>query len=325
MIGELDNTVSPHVSIIVRAYNEGKHIGNLLDSCFRQKTTFSFEVILVDSGSDDDTVSIAKRYPVVVSYIEKSQFSFGRALNLGISRARGAICVIVSAHCVPMDETWLANIVRPFEDPLIGLVYGRQRGDHRSQYSELQIFMQWFPSESIESTEFAFCNNANSAIRKSIWMNEPFNEELTGLEDLDWAKRIVKNGYRLSYRADAGVVHIHEENFSQVERRYFREALAYREIYPHHRFSFFQFVTYFLLNAVSDIAHSIRDGRFLRELLPIVRFRFHQFYATYKAHHFSSALRAEMHRRLYYPRSPKDLMKPRSYSQKVGRDGVLTD
>ena len=50
----------PKISIVIRAYNEEKHLPKLFDRLKRQKIS-DFEVILVDSGSQDETVSIARK------------------------------------------------------------------------------------------------------------------------------------------------------------------------------------------------------------------------------------------------------------------------
>lgn len=317
-----DSQGRPLVSVIIRTFNEAKHLGHLLELCYGQKTDFPFEVIIVDSGSDDDTLTIARRHPVVIQNIAKSEFTFGRSLNLGLARAQGDYAIIVSAHCYPMGTDWLAKMILPFSNPQIGMVYGKQRGDARNKYSEHQIFMKWFPEETVEQTDFAFCNNANSAIRCSLWKEIPFDESLTGLEDLDWAKKIIARGFHLSYRADAGVYHIHEESYPQVYRRYYREALAYKAIYPKQKFSFFHFALFLVLNLVSDLAHAVREAVFWREAGSIFKFRFQQFLATYQAHQQKDPLNQEMQRRLYYPRSPRELMKPRSSGREAERNGL---
>ncbi len=74
------------VSIIIRAYNEEPHINRLLRGILRQHMR-DVEIILVDSGSTDDTVASAKRYPVRVLSIKPEEFSFGRSLNIGCAQA----------------------------------------------------------------------------------------------------------------------------------------------------------------------------------------------------------------------------------------------
>ena len=84
-------------SIIIRAYNEEKHIGRLLEG-IKQQTIKDVEVILVDSGSTDSTIDIAKSYGAQVVRIPSAEFTFGRSLNYGIKEAKREFIIIASAH-----------------------------------------------------------------------------------------------------------------------------------------------------------------------------------------------------------------------------------
>ncbi|HPO57683.1 MAG TPA: glycosyltransferase family A protein, partial [Anaerolineaceae bacterium] len=103
--------MSPACSIVIRAYNEEKHIGRLLDGIMQQ-TVKDVQIILVDSGSTDATMAIARRYPVEVVTIRPQEFTFGRSLNLGISHARAEVVVMASAHVYPVYPDWLERLLR---------------------------------------------------------------------------------------------------------------------------------------------------------------------------------------------------------------------
>ena len=153
-------------SIIIRAYNEDEHIARLLEG-IKQQTVKDVDVILVDSGSTDSTVTIAESYGARVVKIPSAEFTFGRSLNYGIKAATREFIVIASAHVYPVYPDWLETLLRPFEDEQIALTYGKQRGPDFAKFSEQQIFNQWYPDASKPKQETAFCNNANAAIRKS--------------------------------------------------------------------------------------------------------------------------------------------------------------
>ena len=116
------------------------------------------------------------------------------------------------------------------------MTYGKQRGYEGSKYSEHQIFHQWYPDASNLDQTTAFCNNANAAIRKSLWGLHPYDETLTGLEDLEWAKWAKSQGHKIAYAAEAEIIHIHNETPRGVHNRYRREAMALRKIYPESNF-----------------------------------------------------------------------------------------
>lgn len=291
-------------SIIIRAYNEEKHIEKLLQGIKNQKTSFGYEVILVDSGSTDRTVDRAQKYGVEIVHITPSEFSFGCSLNKGIEKANGGYCVFISAHCYPVNEHWLENLISPFADESIALVYGKQRGNQITKYSEQQIFKKWFPESDSGKQDSPFCNNANAAIRKSFWEKYRYNETLTGLEDIDWAKNTISQGYSIYYASDAGVIHVHNETFLQVYRRYEREAIAMRAIYHHETFTFFDFIKLFILNTLSDYIHALRDGVLMGNLLNIPTMRLFQFWGTYRGYNFRKPILSDLRYKFYYPVKP---------------------
>ena len=105
----------PRCSIIIRSYNEEKHIARLLEGIARQ-TVQDAEVILVDSGSSDRTVEIAQSYSVKLVHIAPEEFTFGRSLNRGIQAASGEILVFASAHVYPVYPDWLEKLLAPFAE-----------------------------------------------------------------------------------------------------------------------------------------------------------------------------------------------------------------
>src|SRR5512135_2927232 len=162
-------------SLVIRAYNESRHLGRLLEGVSHQ-TCKAVEVILVDSGSTDATVQIAESYGARIVRVQPGEFTFGRSLNLGIQAVSSDRIVIASAHVYPVYPDWIESLLRPFDDPDVALVYGKQRGEASSQLSERQIFRQWFPDIDIANQSSPFCNNANAAIRRSLWMEHPYEE-----------------------------------------------------------------------------------------------------------------------------------------------------
>lgn len=77
-----------------------------------------------------------------------------------------------------------------------------------------------------------FCNNANSALKTSAWKEYRFAEDLTGLEDMFFAKQLTLDGKKIGYVAEAPVYHIHDESWRQIRLRYEREAVALQRIIP---------------------------------------------------------------------------------------------
>src|ERR1700690_3362282 len=162
-------------SIIIRAYNEASHLPRLLEGINHQSIK-DVEVILVDSGSTDATASIAASFGAQIARIASDEFTFGSSLNLGIQIAKHELIVIASAHVYPVYPDWLECLLRPFDEKRVAVVYGKQRGTSNSRFSEQQIFQQWFPEADATRQPSPFCNNANAAIRRSIWEQHPYDE-----------------------------------------------------------------------------------------------------------------------------------------------------
>ena len=220
----------PECSVVIRTFNEAKHLGSLFDEIERQ-TYDDHEVIVVDSGSYDGTLETALSRTDHVHQINSRDFTFGYSLNVGIRAARGRFVAIVSAHTLPVEETWLERLVAPLRSDATAMVYGRQLGVPESKFSERLDFGRTFGAEplTIQSTK-AYANNANSAIRKDLWCEHEFDEALAGLEDIEWSRHWMERGYNVVYRPEAAIYHIHEETWRQVRHRYYREAVAAQRI-----------------------------------------------------------------------------------------------
>lgn len=180
-------------SIVIRTYNEEKHIGRLLLGILKQ-TAQNTEIIVVDSGSTDATRSIASRYPVTLLSIDPDEFTFGRSLNVGCSEAHADLIVLASAHVYPVYVDWLECLLEPFEDERVWLTYGSQRGGEATRFSEHQQFLKLFPYAANWNQTHPLCNNANAAIRREAWVRQPYDETLPGLEDIAWAKWLLERG-----------------------------------------------------------------------------------------------------------------------------------
>ncbi len=301
------------ISIVIRALNEAAHLPALFDGIARQ-TRKPAEILLVDSGSTDDSVALAERAGARVVAIAPSAFTFGRALNMGCDAASGALLVFVSAHTYPLDERWLERLVAPLEaHDDVALVYGRQTGDSRSAFSETEIMRRWFPPESDRDQDHPFCNNANCAVRASVRATHPYDEDLTGLEDMAWAYRIQQDGYRIWYEADAAVVHVHEEGFAQTMNRYRREAIAHKRIFGHHRMFALEALALFVANTARDYLAALPRRRLRANLWAIPRFRFAQFWGAWLGFRQAGEPPRALKRRFYYPRGfARRAGKPRS-------------
>lgn len=101
----------PDVSVIVPTYNSAATLRECLDSVFRQTDAIKVEVIVVDGGSRDDTVEIARHYPVRVLFGGKPP---GEKRNIGARNARGRILAFIDSDCRAGPD-WLHSVVSSLE------------------------------------------------------------------------------------------------------------------------------------------------------------------------------------------------------------------
>ncbi|MHB8108767.1 MAG: alcohol dehydrogenase catalytic domain-containing protein, partial [Syntrophorhabdaceae bacterium] len=244
--------MSVETSVVIRTFNEQKHLPALLDTLKLQEYQ-DFEVLVVDSGSIDRTREIAAQRGVNVVRIDQRDFTFGYSLNVGVRESQGRFVALVSAHTLPLDGKWLERLIEPLREDRVAMVYGRQKGNTLTKLSESRDFERIFGQKRLvmKPPRF-FANNANSAVRKDLWEQHQFDQTLPGLEDIEWAKYWMEREYNVVYAPEAALFHIHEENWRQIRHRYYREAVAARWIGIKQKRNA-------VYDTLSEIAHLIGD------------------------------------------------------------------
>lgn len=186
------------VSVIIRNRNEAEHLKKVLLALSVQ--TIPHEIILVDNRSTDDSVRIAESFGAKIVHLE--QFTYGRGLNVGLAQATGEICVILSAHALPLGKKFIEGCVEPFSDPRVAAarcVYVGKGSDA----------MRWTAPETLtRATEFNEIIAkgplaSGCAIRRSVWEKIPFNETVIAAEDKLWARDVLRGGYIIVSPCDA--------------------------------------------------------------------------------------------------------------------------
>ena len=271
----------PAASMVIRARNEGAALGRLLDG-IRLQDFDDVEVLLVDSGSTDDTRDIAAAAGCRVIDLVPERFTYGRALNVGCEAARSRVCVVISAHCVPVNDRWLSRLLEPLRDAAVAGSYGKQLPLAGTLPYEQRNLLTGFPFGSRRQTSHAFFHNANAALRREVWERTPFDETLPGLEDRDWARRVLAAGWQLVYEPLAMVYHQHTESLGQIYARSFREGVALRRLDPGYAQSPARFVVNYLRGVQRDVRFVRRYGKSWRALGALVPQRLMEIYGTYR-------------------------------------------
>ncbi len=211
----------PSVSVVIRARNEADLIGECLKGIASQDYKGQVEILLIDSGSTDATLEIAKGFSQVrILEIPPKEFNYGGTLNLGITESKGDLIIALSAHCVPVHQKWLSALVAPLLlDSSAAGSFGRQIPWPHADLWEAKYLNVIFPTTDkvFSGIEYytqpldVLYSNANSCFRRMVALNNPF-PRLAWAEDRIWGHRVLSKGYSLHYAANAAVFHSHQRS-----------------------------------------------------------------------------------------------------------------
>ena len=204
------------VSIIIRTKNEENWIGLCLEKIFKQ-TYKNFEVIIVDNCSTDKTIQKAKEFKVKIIKIKK--FLPGKAINLGVKKSKGEIIICLSAHCIPIKNSWLIELIKDLKRKDIAGIYGRQEPYSFSSIFDKRDLLTVFGLDKKIQKKDSFFHNANSCFLKKTWKKFNFDENATNIEDRIWGEQIIRNGYKIIYNPKASVYHYHGINQNLDKKR----------------------------------------------------------------------------------------------------------
>jgi rhamnosyltransferase len=221
------------VSIIIRTKNEEEALGHTLTAVIKQKFSGRWELIVVDSGSIDSTVSIARSFGARVIHIPANRFTYGKSLNCGAGEATGSFIVNLSAHACPRDENWLVNLIDCFREDDVAGVYGRQLSDPEKNPFEARQSQLFFGQSRAKyrmvngrNPKGIHFSNSNCAIRRKVWERYEFDERVPYAEDIVWQTQVVEAGYSIVYAPEAAVYHTHKLSSTGAYRNSKRCAYA---------------------------------------------------------------------------------------------------
>ena len=204
------------VSIIIRTKNEEQWIEICIKKILEQ-TYKNFEIIIIDSYSTDKTLKKVQKFKLKSYKIKK--FTPGKAINLGVKKSSGDYLVCLSAHCIPVDKSWLKNLIKDLDKKNVVAIYGKQSPLPYSNPLDKRDLYNTFGLEKRIQKKDTFFHNANSAFTRKIWNKIKFDEKILHIEDRIWAQEIINIGKKIVYEPKADVYHWHGINHSLDEKR----------------------------------------------------------------------------------------------------------
>ena len=216
------------VSIIIPALNAEKELPGLLKALSEQ-TTQADEIILTDSESTDRTRQIAEAEGVRVIPILRKDFDHGGTRDMALRATTGDIIVFLTQDAIPADKFFLANLIRPLEQEKVAVVTGRQLPKENATPMEKLVREFNYPAASHIRSEADvekmgikafFCSDVCAAYNRRIYLElGGFDHPLKTNEDMFYAARAIRGGYRVAYEADARVFHSHNFTLKEQYRR----------------------------------------------------------------------------------------------------------
>jgi rhamnosyltransferase len=233
--------VSPVISVVIPVRNEARNLGRCLDGIRSQAIDEEVEIVVIDSGSTDGSVEIARARGAVVHEIAPKDFNHGGTRNLGASYASGDPLVFITGDAFPVDEYWLERLTRPLrEEPEVAGVYGAQLPHLGARPPECYFLSFLYGREprrqrastvdelSMDTTLFS---NVNAAMPKRIWESFPFADDIVMSEDQEWSRRVLLSGSTIAYEPRAAVRHSHDYTLLGAFRRFFDSGASSERAY----------------------------------------------------------------------------------------------
>ena len=214
-------------SVIIPSYNEGYHINRCIESILANNgKKFPFEIILVDNGSTDNTVSKVKSLGIhVIENNSGKRHKIAMLRNIGAKEAKGRIFAFLDAD-MTVPDNWLENAWYYFREGFEGALgfvedVPQEAGWVGTVWGERALHQRK------KKMDVDFLTGRNIFINRQVFNKvNGFNEALLTSEDKDLTVRVVKSGFRVISIPDITVTHYgYEKNLWEfVKKEFWRQS-----------------------------------------------------------------------------------------------------
>ncbi len=221
------------VPVVMRSRNDIDYIQATLEQLTTQ--SIPYELIVFDNDSTDGTREIVQEYAHQVHRVPDGTYVPGKVLNRAMEAAgaEAEFVVFLNSDCTPLNSSWLEELLEGFRvDPAVGAVFGRQvpRPDCLPLFAK--DTEDTFGDGSRQQYWRHCFSMASSAVRRSCWEQQPFNEAIQYSEDIEWTWQARQRGWLVQYQAKSAVYHSHNYTLKQYYRRQRGEGKAEAVIFP---------------------------------------------------------------------------------------------
>jgi glycosyltransferase involved in cell wall biosynthesis/GT2 family glycosyltransferase len=232
------------------------------------------EIFVIDSGSQDRSLEIARAAGVEVIEIEPASFGHGRTRNFAAEKTRGEIICFITQDATPVAG-WLEAYREAFAlDARVGAAYGPHLPRLDTSPMIARELVEFFAGFSPDGTpqlqsgsDPSFLSNANAAYRRECWEQLRFRE-VAYSEDQAFGQDLLSAGWLKVYHPRAAVLHAHDYGATEFMRRYFDEYRGLRQTAGHvERLAPVQTARYAVREALVDTRWLRAQGASNREAL----------------------------------------------------------
>ena len=216
----------PLVSIIMRSFNEGWALRETLPA-LRAQTFSRYELIVIDSGSTDGSQELIRAVaPAHFVQITPPEYNPSRVMNRGFRLGRAEFGIFLNADATPQGADWLGPLFDALQNPRVAACVGRQvpRPDCRAVYA--CDYDRCFGPRRASAQWDHFFSMVSSGLRKDIWAQRGFREDLQYAEDDEYTRWCKAQGYEVVYVPESIAMHSHNYTPEQARKRRFGDARA---------------------------------------------------------------------------------------------------
>lgn len=221
------------VSVVMRSHNDMPLIAETLRRLHTQRRPLV--LLAFDNASTDGTVEELRKYTDHIHHVPAGTYVPGRVLNQAMTATDGEFVVFLNADCTPRDDFMLDALLAGFgeQDALekVAAVFGRQIPRPDCRPLMVKDTEETYGDGSRQRFWRHCFSMAVSAIRRSVWEQTAFREDLQYSEDIDWTWRARECGYQIRYVAGACVLHSHNYTLHQFYQRQLGEGRAEARIF----------------------------------------------------------------------------------------------
>lgn len=179
-------------SVIIRTKNSENTIIECITNLKNQQFSPN-EIIAVDSGSEDLTISFLKKNNIkIIYYPDDIEYNYSKAINLGVEQSKNKLILILSSH-VELLNTHLVSIMKNtlLSEKFCKAVSVVRTNKRNNNLTDDIKFDKIDISNFKGHAMYNFC----SLIEKKSWVEYKFNEAILRCEDQDWAFHFLNKGY----------------------------------------------------------------------------------------------------------------------------------